>query len=109
MNNLYNEVLNWADDFEYDLACAKYSESYSVFVQTVRKNIMQFPIIKGMDHRCSFDISRKTRQLWAMVTYEPFAFDLPEHPEKHNGFKNRNEVINKIIKLFGISKPKNYE
>jgi hypothetical protein len=35
-----------------------------------------------------------------------FAFDLPEHPEKHNGYVKAYQYEEKVLAVFGFSLPK---
>jgi hypothetical protein len=87
-----------ADDM--DSMGSIHEQTVKSFIENLRKN-----------GECTtvFSLPRKMKQLHELVKNRGFAFDLPEHPEKHNGFYKAHELHDPVLKFFGISKPQNLQ
>lgn len=104
MSDIYWKAKSAANDLAYQLACLRsWADDFGRdYTEQVEKEVEKFLV--SAELTASYNVGKKAKQIWNLIGSEPFAYDLPEHPEKHNGFANDVAIIAKILQLFGIAK-----
>ena len=98
MNNMDSEKLYWTIkglcfEFIYDWADHKYNEI------DVKELVNQ--LIKNTRSTANpYKLKDKLEYIFKDAVY---AFDLPEHPEKHNGYKHQHQYEVSVQKALGFS------
>ena len=93
--HLYWMVKSDVSQFLYEIACCRYHEEY-------HKRFMLVQNLINKTGSCA-NLVKAVRKIEKVLKHAQLAFDLPEHPEKHNGFIKSWEYEEPIMKILGFS------